>query len=71
MTADPFDELRGTGRSIGRLPERQREALFLRYYADLDYVTIADALGISSGTVGATLSQARESLRKVLEEVRP
>lgn len=55
---------------VGRLPERQRLALFLRYYADLDYATIADALEISSGTVGATLSQARESLRKVLEEVR-
>jgi RNA polymerase sigma factor (sigma-70 family) len=55
--------------AIRRLPERQRLVLFLRYYADLDYAAIADALEISAGTVGATLSQARESLRRVLMEV--
>jgi DNA-directed RNA polymerase specialized sigma24 family protein len=48
------------------LTERQREVLFLRYYADLDYATIADALGISPGTVGATLSTARGVLRRAL-----
>ena len=31
------------------------EVLFLHYYADLDYTTIAQALDISPGTVGATL----------------
>jgi len=55
---------------IARLPERQRLALFLRYYADLDYGTIAEALAISGGTVGATLSQAREALLQLLTEVR-
>jgi RNA polymerase sigma-70 factor, ECF subfamily len=64
-TGDPSD-VRAT---IARLPERQRLALFLRYYADLDYGTIADILGISAGTVGATLNQARESLRRLLMEV--
>jgi RNA polymerase sigma-70 factor (ECF subfamily) len=54
---------------IGRLPDRQRSAIFLRYYADLDYGAIAEALEISVGTVGATLSQARENLRHVLTEV--
>jgi DNA-directed RNA polymerase specialized sigma24 family protein len=48
------------------LTERQREVLFLHYYADLDYTTIADALGISPGTVGATLSTARRLLRQAL-----
>jgi DNA-directed RNA polymerase specialized sigma24 family protein len=48
------------------LTGRQREVLFLHYYADLDYATIADALGISPGTVGATLSTARRLLRKAL-----
>jgi RNA polymerase sigma-70 factor, ECF subfamily len=55
---------------IAALPERQREALFLRYYADLDYRTIADVLGIEIGTVSATLSAAHQALRKKLEEVR-
>lgn len=48
------------------LTERQREILFLHYYADLDYATIADTLGISPGTVGATLSTARGVLRRAL-----
>jgi RNA polymerase sigma-70 factor (ECF subfamily) len=53
------------------LTERQREVLFLHYYADLDYATISDALGISPGTVGATLSTARGVLRRALtHEVR-
>ena len=54
---------------IAALPARQREALFLRYYADLDYRAIADVLGIEVGTVSATLSTAHEALRKRLEEV--
>jgi RNA polymerase sigma factor (sigma-70 family) len=57
--------------SIARLPERQRLALFLRYYADLDYASIATALQISTGTVGATLNAAHASLRRLLQEVRP
>ncbi len=55
--------------AVVRLPERQRLALFLRYYADLDYDAIAAALGISVGTVGATLNTARANLRGLLEEV--
>jgi DNA-directed RNA polymerase specialized sigma24 family protein len=51
------------------LTERQREIVFLHYYADLDYATIGAALGISPGTVGATLTTARQTLRAALEEV--
>ena len=43
--------------------------LFLRYYADLDYATIADTLGIAAGTVAATLNAAHQALRRQLEEV--
>ena len=50
------------------LPERQRLVLFLRYYADLDYGSIAAALGVSSGTVGATLHSAHAALRAQLKE---
>ena len=53
---------------IAALPERQRLALFLRYYADLDYGSIAEALGVTSGTVGATLNAAHTSLRDSLKE---
>lgn len=52
------------------LPERQRTAVFLRYYADLDYAAIAEALEITTGTVAATLSAAHGALRTRLEEAR-
>ena len=55
--------------AVARLPERQRLVLFLRYYADLDYRTIAELLGIEVGTVSATLSAAHQNLRKRLREV--
>ena len=54
---------------VAALPERQRLVLFLRYYADLDYQRIAEALEISAGTVGATLNQAHAALRGELREV--
>jgi RNA polymerase sigma-70 factor, ECF subfamily len=50
------------------LPDRQRAAIFLRYYADLDYRTIADVLEIEVGTVSASLSAAHTTLRKALRE---
>jgi RNA polymerase sigma-70 factor, ECF subfamily len=54
--------------AIAALPERQRVAVFLRYYADLDYASIAEALGVKSGTVAAALNAAHENLRKTLQE---
>ena len=54
---------------IAGLPERQRLVLFLRYYADLDYRAIANVLDIEIGTVGASLSAARATLRNRIEEV--
>jgi RNA polymerase sigma-70 factor (ECF subfamily) len=63
------EETSGLREHIAALPERQRETLFLRYYADLDYRTIADALGIEVGTVSATLNAAHQTLRRNIEEV--
>ena len=54
---------------IATLPERQRAAVFLRYYADLEYGAIAKLLEIEVGTVSATLSAAHATLRKQLGEV--
>jgi RNA polymerase sigma factor (sigma-70 family) len=56
--------------ALALLPERQRLAVFLRYYADLDYAAISEALGIRPGTVAATLNAAHAALRGRLEEVR-
>lgn len=68
--ASASDERRELVRSaIERLPERQRLILFLRYYADLDYRSIATTLSISDGTVAATLNAAHARLRQLLTEV--
>src|ERR1700745_3411175 len=56
------DEQAELATAMSRLSERQRLVVFLRYYADLDYATIAEVLTISSGTVGATLTSARAAL---------
>jgi RNA polymerase sigma-70 factor (ECF subfamily) len=53
---------------VASLPERQRLTLFLRYYADLDYESIAATLGVTPGTVGATLNAAHAVLRDSLKE---
>jgi RNA polymerase sigma factor (sigma-70 family) len=55
---------------VAQLPERQRLVVFLRYYADLDYRTIAEALGVEIGTVSATLAAAHGNVLRALEEVR-
>jgi RNA polymerase sigma factor (sigma-70 family) len=54
---------------IAALPERQRAALFLRYYADLPYAQIAEILDMEVGTVSATLSAAHARLRQSFSEV--
>ena len=50
------------------LPERQREALVLRYYADLSEAEIARTMGISKGTVKAHASRGIAALRSALEQ---
>ena len=54
---------------VRNLPERQRIAVFLRYWADLDYRAIAAAIGVEVGTVSATLNAAHAAIRRSLEEV--
>jgi RNA polymerase sigma-70 factor (sigma-E family) len=53
-------------RAVSRLPVRQREVLVLRYWADLSVAEIADAMGISAGTVKSTASRAVQALESVL-----
>jgi len=54
---------------IASLPERQRMAVYLRYYADLDYRAIALVMAVKVGTVSATLSAAHNRLREQFQEV--
>ncbi|MCW2943515.1 MAG: transcriptional regulator, LuxR family [Actinoallomurus sp.] len=51
-------------RLLGRLSERQRTAVVLRYYEDLTETEIAETLGVSVGTVKSTVSRAMAKLRE-------
>lgn len=65
---EAFDVLEGDlPARLLALPERQRLAVFLRYYGDLSYEQIAEALGVRPGTVAASLHAAHEALRHELE----
>ena len=55
-------------RSLLRLTERQRSAVVLFYLADLSTREVAEIMGTASGTVSATLHQARRQLAKQLGE---
>jgi RNA polymerase sigma-70 factor (sigma-E family) len=53
--------------AIGRLPERQRTAIVLRYYADLPEAEIATALGCGIPAVKSLLHRALQALREVID----
>ncbi len=50
-------------RALERLPKRQRMAVMMRYYEDMSETEIAEALGVSVGTVKSTVSRAVAKLR--------
>ncbi|HVV24212.1 MAG TPA: SigE family RNA polymerase sigma factor [Pseudonocardiaceae bacterium] len=52
--------------ALSQLPPRQREVLVLRYYGNLTEAEIAEAAGISKGTVKSTASRALEALQKIM-----
>jgi RNA polymerase sigma-70 factor (sigma-E family) len=53
--------------ALRKLPSRQREALVLKYYADLSEAQIATTMGISQGAVKSHTARGMASLRTVLE----
>ena len=54
--------------ALRRLPARQREALVLRYYADLSEAQTAHAMAISPGAVKSHTSRGIAALRVFLED---
>ncbi|MGH9292112.1 MAG: sigma-70 family RNA polymerase sigma factor [Acidimicrobiales bacterium] len=49
--------------ALSRLPRRQREAVALRYLADMSEVEVAHTLGISRGSVKTHVHRGLQSLR--------
>ncbi|MGO9778959.1 MAG: SigE family RNA polymerase sigma factor [Streptosporangiaceae bacterium] len=55
--------------ALKALPDRQRQALVLRYYADLSEAQIAKTMGISQGAVKSHIARAMTTLRAGLEQI--
>lgn len=51
---------------IAELPETQREVVYLKYIEGLSYEAIAEATGLTTGTIESRLFRARANLRKRL-----
>jgi RNA polymerase sigma-70 factor (sigma-E family) len=56
--------------ALRSLPERQREALVLKFYLDLSEEQVAAAMNISAGAVKSHTSRGKAALRSVLEAQR-
>ena len=52
--------------ALDKLGSRARMALVMRYYSDMSYDEIADALGVRRAFVGVVLLRARHELRQAL-----
>lgn len=54
-------------KALAKMGSRARMALVMRYYSDMSYDEIADALGVRRQFVGVVLLRARHELRQALE----
>jgi RNA polymerase sigma-70 factor (sigma-E family) len=62
------EEQRTVAIALRRLPERQREALVLRYYLDLSEDEIARTMGVSRGTVKSATHRGLAAIGRTLKE---
>lgn len=72
LADDPADPQESDARvdvrdALGRLPERERELLFMAYWEDLTHDEIAAILGITDGALRVRLTRARARLRDALQ----
>lgn len=59
--------MRDLAQAFNRLPQPQREALWLVVMEGVDYAEAARVLGVPIGTVRSRLSRARDALRAAIE----
>jgi len=68
VAAERSEQVTALRAMLVTLPERQREAVVLRFFEDLSVEQTADAMGCAQGTVKATVHQALRTLRRKLQE---
>jgi RNA polymerase sigma-70 factor (ECF subfamily) len=59
------------GTAMGKLPAKHRDVLRLRYFGELSYQELADALSIPQGTVMSRLHLARNALAALIVREQP
>ena len=68
--AERSDEHRRVMAALRTLPPRQREALVLKFYAELSEAETAAAMGVSAGSVKTHVHRGLAALERLLEEER-
>jgi RNA polymerase sigma-70 factor (ECF subfamily) len=63
LRAETRDRIRA---AVGALPDRYRAVVVLRFFAEFDYATIGEILGVERSHVGTLLLRARYRLRQEL-----
>ncbi|HEY4682911.1 MAG TPA: RNA polymerase sigma factor [Candidatus Acidoferrales bacterium] len=61
------DRARAIRQAVGALPEKQRTAVFLHKYQDMEYTEIAKIIGCSESALKSLLFRAYETLRERLK----
>ena len=67
-TSGPSGERTAVLAAMAQLPQRQREALVLRYWLDLPLAQIAEAMGVAVGTAKSQVSRGLKALAVALDE---
>lgn len=62
------ERMRATDEAMRRLPGRQRAAIYLRFYEDLPYETVAAAMGIPAVTARSLVHRGLKRLATTLGE---
>lgn len=60
------DEREGVRKAIGQLSDKQQSVVILRFYWDLPYAQIAQALEVPLGTVKSRINSALRTLHRIL-----
>lgn len=60
--------LTDVGRLLKKLPDNQKEVLYMRFYQDLSFKEIADATGVSINTALGRMRYGLINLRKMVSE---
>jgi len=60
------EEINEMGSALLKLPEKQKDLLYFKYFLEMDNAEIAEILGIGTASVREYLTRARRNAKKML-----